>query len=43
VVARPIQQGRTQQLWTVDITDAEARLVATGQVRLHNIERPEPT
>jgi uncharacterized protein (TIGR00369 family) len=37
VVATPIQQGRTQQLWNVDITDADGRLVATGQVRLHNV------
>ena len=39
VDARPVQQGRTQQLWEVRITDAEGRLVATGQVRLQNIAR----
>ena len=37
VSARPLQQGRTQQLWEVHITDNENRLVAVGQVRLQNI------
>ena len=37
VDARAIQQGRTQQLWEVRITDDHARLIATGQVRLQNI------
>lgn len=37
VSARPLQQGRTQQLWEVRISDAEHRLVAVGQVRLQNI------
>ncbi len=38
VVATPITQGRTQQLWQVDITRVEdGRLIATGQVRLQNI------
>src|SRR5436305_6363051 len=37
VDARAIQQGRTQQLWEVRVTDDRARLVATGQVRLQNI------
>lgn len=37
VVAEPVQQGRTQQLWEVRITDGEDRLVAVGQVRLQNI------
>jgi 1,4-dihydroxy-2-naphthoyl-CoA hydrolase len=37
VVARPIQQGRTQQLWEVSISDADGRLVAVGQVRLQNV------
>ena len=35
--ARAIQQGRTQQLWEVRITDDRQRLIATGQVRLQNI------
>src|SRR5438034_9222810 len=37
VDARAIQQGRTQQLWEVRVTDDDARLIATGQVRLQNI------
>ncbi len=37
VDARAISQGRTQQLWEVNITDDQQRLVATGQVRLQNI------
>jgi len=37
VLARPIQQGRTQQLWEVSISDADDRLVAVGQVRLQNV------
>jgi len=35
--ASPIQRGRTQQLWLVEITDAAGKLVARGQVRLHNV------
>ena len=39
LVAVPIVQGRTQQLWTIDVTRAsDGRLVATGQLRLQNIE-----
>ena len=37
VRATPIQRGRTQQLWTVQITDGQGRLVAKGDVRLANI------
>lgn len=37
VVAEPLQQGRTQQLWEVRIADEHMRLVAVGQVRLHNV------
>ena len=37
VDARAIQQGRTQQLWEVRVTDDRYRLVAIGQVRLQNI------
>lgn len=40
-VASPIHQGRTQQLWQVEITDERARLVARGQVRLQNIPSAE--
>lgn len=35
--ATPLQRGRTQQLWQVEIVDDQARLVAHGQVRLANI------
>jgi uncharacterized protein (TIGR00369 family) len=41
VLAEPIQQGRTQQLWQVLITRAEdGKLVARGQVRLQNVALP---
>ncbi|MBV8710507.1 MAG: PaaI family thioesterase [Solirubrobacterales bacterium] len=39
VVATPLQQGRTQQLWQVEIRRPEDdKLVARGQVRLQNVE-----
>jgi uncharacterized protein (TIGR00369 family) len=39
VHAAPVQQGRTQQLWEVEITRPEdGKLIARGQVRLQNIE-----
>jgi 1,4-dihydroxy-2-naphthoyl-CoA hydrolase len=39
VVARAVSQTRSQQLWAVEITRAaDGRLVATGQLRTHNIE-----
>ena len=37
VHATPVQRGRTQQLWTVDVRDEQDRLVARGEVRLANI------
>jgi uncharacterized protein (TIGR00369 family) len=38
VLAVPIQQGRTQQLWRVEIRrPQDDKLVAQGQVRLQNI------
>jgi 1,4-dihydroxy-2-naphthoyl-CoA hydrolase len=37
VDAHPIQQGKTQQLWEVRVTDERDRLVAIGQVRLQNV------
>jgi uncharacterized protein (TIGR00369 family) len=41
VVAEPIQQGRTLQLWQVALTKAEdGKLVARGQVRLQNVQLP---
>ncbi|GAA1475729.1 PaaI family thioesterase [Nocardioides aestuarii] len=36
-VTRPVHRGRSQQVWTVDTTDADGRLVAHGQVRLQNL------
>ena len=42
VVAEPVQQGRTQQLWQVLLTRADdGRLVARGQVRLQNVPLPK--
>jgi uncharacterized protein (TIGR00369 family) len=36
--ATPIHRGRTQQLWEVEVTrEEDGRLVAHGQVRLHNV------
>jgi uncharacterized protein (TIGR00369 family) len=40
VVAEPVQQGRTQQLWQVEIRRPDdGKLIARGQVRLQNVER----
>jgi uncharacterized protein (TIGR00369 family) len=37
-VATPIHRGRTQQLWQVTVTrESDSKLVARGQVRLHNV------
>ncbi len=35
--ASPIHRGRSQQLWLVEIHDADGTLVARGQVRLQNL------
>ena len=41
VVAEPIMQGKSQQLWQVIITRAEdGKEVARGQVRLQNVPLP---
>jgi 1,4-dihydroxy-2-naphthoyl-CoA hydrolase len=37
VEAIALSQGRTQQLWRVDITDTTGRLIAHGEVRLQNV------
>jgi 1,4-dihydroxy-2-naphthoyl-CoA hydrolase len=37
VVAVALNQGRTQQLWQVNLTDEAGRLVAHGEVRLQNV------
>jgi len=38
VEAVALNQGRSQQLWKVDITDASGRLVAHGELRLQNLD-----
>ncbi len=40
-VATPIHQGRSQQVWQVEMRDEEERLVSRGQVRLHNLANPD--
>ena len=41
VVAEPIQQGRTLQLWLVTLTRTDdGKPVARGQVRLQNVPFP---
>ena len=41
VVAEPVHQGATQQLWQVAITRADdGKVVARGQVRLQNVDLP---
>ena len=37
VEAAALSQGRTQQLWRVDITDESGKLIAHGEVRLQNV------
>jgi 1,4-dihydroxy-2-naphthoyl-CoA hydrolase len=39
-VATPVHRGRSQQLWAVEISDEQLRLVARGQVRLQNLTAP---
>lgn len=38
----PVHRGRTQQVWRVEITDEGGRLVAEGQVRVHNVRAGNP-
>jgi 1,4-dihydroxy-2-naphthoyl-CoA hydrolase len=38
VTATPIHRGRSQQLWLVEVTDAQAKAIARGEVRLANLE-----
>ena len=33
-----LNQGRTQQLWRVDVTDESGRLIAHGELRLQNLD-----
>ncbi len=35
--ATPIHRGRSQQLWLVEVTDADGRALARGEVRLQNL------
>ena len=37
IEATALHQGRTQQLWRVDIADESGRLLAHGEVRLQNV------
>ena len=37
VVAEALNQGRSQQLWKVDVRDDRDRLLAHGEVRLQNL------
>lgn len=37
VHAVALNQGRTQQLWQVDVKDSSGKLLAHGQVRLQNV------
>ena len=37
VVAEPVFQGRSQQVWGVDVSDGHGRLVSRGQLRLQNL------
>lgn len=39
-VAEPVHQGRTGQLWTAEITRPDGAVVATGRVRLQNVDLP---
>ncbi|MGH3457884.1 PaaI family thioesterase [Aeromicrobium sp.] len=38
--ATPVHRGRSQQLWRVESVDQDDRLIAQGQVRLANLDRP---
>lgn len=40
VVATALNQGRSQQLWKVDVTDERGRLIAHGELRLQNLATP---
>ena len=40
VLAEPVQQGKTLQLWLVTLTREDGKPVARGQVRLQNVPLP---
>jgi uncharacterized protein (TIGR00369 family) len=37
--ATPIHRGRSQQLWHLDSTNQDGKLIAQGQVRLANLDQ----
>lgn len=39
VVAHPVHQSKSMQLWSVEIADEKGKLIATGHVRLFNRSR----
>ncbi|WP_222192355.1 PaaI family thioesterase [Modestobacter italicus] len=41
VLAEPVQQGKTLQLWLVTLTREDGKIVARGQVRLQNVSLPQ--
>lgn len=43
VLAEPIHQGRTQQLWLVTISSDQGKQLARGQLRLQNVSRDQAT
>ncbi|HET8614143.1 MAG TPA: PaaI family thioesterase [Actinomycetales bacterium] len=42
-VGTPVHRGRSQQVWDVETRDDGGRLVARGQVRLHNLPQRDPS
>ena len=38
ITARPLMRGRRTQVWEATVTDASARVVASGRVRLISLE-----
>ena len=40
-VATPVHQGRTSQLWSVEVRDEQDKLIATGQLRVANLPSRE--
>ncbi len=42
VVATPVHRGRTLQLWQVEMTDGNGRMVARSDVRLANLSPDRP-
>lgn len=40
-VAEPVDRGRVQQLWRVDVTDGDGVPCAAGEVLMANLNQPE--